>query len=306
MHKLLLALFVLLFLILPSATRAQNPLDLSSLKIGIWPEFDKPSVLVIYQATLSSSTAYPASVAFRIPATAGEPNAVAALQADGSLINITYSRNVSGQWAVISFTTSTPEVQLEYYDPSLSKNGEARHFSYTWPGDYAVSQLTIQVQQPTGTTNMRISPSLGSGAVGTDNLTYFTQNIGSITDGQNFQITIDYQKSDDVLSVETLPIESSAPIPQGTSIDLNVLPWLPWALGIVGAVLIVGGVIWFWQTGQQRPALRPRRQRSRKTSNEPELSPGDGEEAIYCSQCGKRAMPGDQFCRSCGSQIHAR
>ncbi len=306
MRKWSLALLLISVLLLASAASAQNSLDLSSLQIEIWPEFDKPTALVIYQATLSSSATFPASLSFRIPTTAGSPNAVAARQADGTLIDIAYTPQVSGQWTIINFTTSTPEVQIEYYDPGLTKAGDARHFTYTWPGDYAVSQLTIQVQQPTGAKDMRISPSLGSGAVGTDNLTYYTQDIGSISLGQNFQITIDYQKSSDVLSAETLPVQSSAPIPQGTSTDLNVKSWLPWALGIVGAVLIIGGVIWFWQTGRQQRAPRVRRQRQRKSSYQPEMNTGLQEDAVYCSQCGKRAMPGDQFCRSCGSLIHAK
>jgi hypothetical protein len=303
MRKWMIPIIMVFAMLSPFVAHAQSPLELSALQIGIWPEFDKPSVLVIYQMTLSSSTTYPASLSIRIPVSAGEPNAVAARQADGTLINIDKTRQVIGQWAIINFTTTTPEIQLEYYDQSLTKDGNARHFTYVWPGDYAVSQLTIQVQQPTGASDLRISPSLGSGAAGSDGLTYFTQDLGSISAGQNFQITIDYQKTNDVLSAETLPVESSAPIPQGSSTELNLTSWLPWVLGIVGAGLIIGGVIWFWQTGRQRPTPRTRRTRSRAEFSQPELNTGSIESAIYCSQCGKRAMPGDQFCRSCGSPI---
>lgn len=306
MRKLVLSLLLLLAMLLPSSVQAQTPLTFSSMQIGIWPEFDKPSVLVIYQVTLSADTSYPASISMRIPIAAGKPNAVATRTADGTLLDVDYTQQAAGQWLNISFTTTVPEVQLEYYDPGLTKDGNARHFSYTWPGDYAVSQLTIQVQQPVGATDMRISPSLGQGTVGSDGLTYYTQDIGAISADQNIQITIDYQKANDVLSAETLPVESSAPIPQGTSTDLSVISWLPWVLGILGAGLIVGGVIWFWQTGQQRPARKARRQRSKAGSFELEGTTGPTEAAVYCSQCGKRAMPGDQFCRSCGSPIRSR
>lgn len=304
MRKCVLWSILVLSLLVPFAVHAQDPLELSALQIGIWPEFDKPSALVIYQMTLSSTTTYPASVSVRIPINAGEPNAIATRQVDGSLINIdNHTRQVDGQWAIINFTTTTPDVQLEYYDPGLTKNGNARHFTYLWPGDFVVAQLTIQVQKPAGATDLRISPSLGSGASGSDGLTYFTQDLGSITAGQTFQISVDYQKSNDVLSVENLPVESSAPIPQGTSTELNLKSWLPWVLGIIGAGLIVGGVIWFWQTGRQRTAPRTKRTRSRAASYEPELNTGSTEAAVYCSQCGKRALPGDQYCRSCGSAI---
>ncbi len=306
MRKLVISLILIMALYLPITVHAQDPLVLSSLQIGIWPEFDKPGVLIIYQMTLSSSTTYPASVAIRIPITAGKPNAVAIRQPDGTLLTTDYTPQVAGQWTIINLTTSTPDVQIEYYDPGLSINGDARHFAYTWPGDYAVTQLTIQVQQPYNATGMRISPSLGAGAVGTDSLTYYTQDIGAIPAGQNIQITIDYTKPDTKLSAESLPVQPSAPIPQGNSTDLNLRSWLPWLLGIIGAALIVGGIIWYWRTGLHQPVPQTRRRRSRDRSLEPEVSAGASESAIYCPKCGKRAMEGDQFCRSCGSPLRSR
>jgi len=299
-------MILILAMLLPLGVHAQTSLVLSSLQIGIWPEYDKPNVLVIYQITLSATTTYPADVSLRIPITAGEPNAVAIRQPDGSLVNIDKTRQVVGEWAIINFTTTVPEVQLEYYDPGLTKDGNARHYTYVWPGDYAVTQLSIQVQQPSGATDMRISPSLGAGAVGSDNLTYYTQDIGAVPTGQNFQITIDYQKSNDVLSAENLPVEPSAPIPQGAASDLNLSAWLPWILGILGAGLIIGGILWFWQTGRQRPLTPTPRRRSRAESLQPDASSGSDEAAVYCSQCGKRALPGDQFCRSCGTPIRSK
>ncbi len=306
MRKWVLPLFIVLSLLLPLKVHAQNPASLSSMLIEIWPEYDKPSVLVIYQMTFSSATAFPATVSVRIPTTAGEPNAVAERQADGTLYNITYTRQVAGEWATISFTTSSSSIQVEYYDAGLIKSGSARHYQYVWPGDYAITQLSIQVQQPADATDMRIAPSLGAGVVGGDNLTYYTQDIGAITAGQNIQITIDYQKSSDTLSVENRPLQPSAAIPQSTANDLNISSLLPIILGIVGAGLIIGGIVWYWQTGREPKAPQMRRRRSRLASQETELISGAGEAEVYCSQCGKRASPGDQFCRSCGTPIRSR
>ncbi len=153
---------------------------------------------------------------------------------------------------------------------------------------------------------MRISPSLGAGVVGGDNLTYYTQDIGAITAGQNIQISIDYQKTSDALSVENLPVQPSATIPQNSATDLNPTTWLPWLLGILGAGLIIGGIVWYWQTSRQRPGPQMRRRRSKVASHEPEVTSGSDEAEIYCSQCGKRAASGDQFCRSCGTPIRSR
>jgi len=306
MRKWVLPFLLILSLFLPLGVRAQTPLTLDSLQVQIWPEYDKPSVLVIYQMTLPATITFPTTVSLQIPTAAGDPNAVAVHQADGSLVNLDNTRQVNGDWATITFTTPGPEIQLEYYDPTLEINENARHFQYIWPGDYAVSQFTIQVQQPVDTTDMVISPSLGSGATGNDGLTYFTQDIGAIPAGQNFSITIDYNKSTDTLSASTIAVQPSAPIPQSTVADLNISTWLPWILGILGAGLIIGGIIWFWQSGRQRPASQTRRRRSRAGSDEPGVNVSPAEDAVYCSQCGKRASAGDQYCRSCGTQIRNR
>ncbi len=306
MRKWVLPLLIILSSLIPLRVHAQSPISLSSMMIEIWPEYDKPSVLVIYYMTFSPATTFPATMSVRIPTTAGAPNAVAERQPDGTLYDLTYTRQVDGDWATITFTTSATEIQLEYYDAGLTKTGNARHYQYVWLGDYAISQLTIQVQQPAGATDMRIAPSLGAGVAGTDNLTYYTQDIGAITAGQNIQITIDYQKATDALSTQSLPIQPSAAIPQSTANDLNISKWLPLILGVLGAGLIIGGIFWYWQTGRQRPAPKMQRRRSRAARQEAGMDTGTGEAEIYCSQCGKRASPGDQFCRSCGTPIRSR
>jgi hypothetical protein len=274
--------------------------------IEIWPEYDKPSVLVIYQITLASSTSFPATLSIRIPTAAGAPNAVAERQSDGSLYSINYTRQLEGEWSSINFTTTASAIQIEYYDPSLVVNGTSRHFVYTWPGGYVINQLTMQVQQPSGATDMQISPGLGAGATGSDGLTYYTQDIGSITAEQSIQITIDYQKATDSFSAQNLPVAPSAPIPQSSISDINIYSALPWLLAILGAGLIVGGIVWFWRSGKQQPARKIRRRRSSTDQPAAQTDQKTDEESVYCSQCGKRAAPGDQYCRSCGSAIRRR
>jgi ribosomal protein L32 len=304
MLKWLLPLVLALSLLLPLGVKAQDLVSLNSLEVQIWPEYDKPSVLVIYRMTLPATTTYPATISVRIPTVAGDPNAVAVRQPDGSLYNVDYTRTVSGDWATISFTTTSPDNQLEYYDPSLEINGNARHFQYIWPGDYGVVQFSIQVQQPVDATDMSISPSLGAGVKGDDNLVYYTQDIGSVSAGQSISITIDYNKSTSTLSAEGIPVEPSAAIPQGTTPDMST--WLPWILGILGAGLIIGGIVWFWKTSKRKSSSKPRRRRSGVSTQKTDGDAGTPELGVYCSQCGKRALPGDQYCRSCGTPIRSR
>ncbi len=280
---------------------AQTEITLSSLEVDLWPEYDRPNLLVIYHATLPPQVSLPVELTFRIPLAAGEPHAVAVKQVDGALYSVNYTRQVSGEWGLITFIATTPQVQLEYYDPRLSKQGEQRHFEYRWSGDYAVDSLVIEVQQPVGASEMRLTPSIGSTRLGADGLTYFTIEVGSVAKEATFAIQVDYHKPDEALSIESLQVQPSALLSQQTAGRMDISHALPWLLGGLGVLLILGGVWWYWQSGRGRGGERPRRRRSALTPK----AEAPEQEGIYCHQCGKRAMPGDRFCRWCGTRLRS-
>lgn len=71
---------------------AQNEITLASLEIDLWPEYDRPDMLVIYRLTLDNSVKLPAQLTLRIPAAVGAPYNVAYEDAaDGMLYNLNYS-----------------------------------------------------------------------------------------------------------------------------------------------------------------------------------------------------------------------
>lgn len=302
MRKLWFFCWLAIIVFTPVTGRSQALTSLSELKVDLWPEFDRPSMLVIYKAIIASGTPLPVEIRLRIPQTAGAPNAVASRQPGGSLLNIPYELDAAGEWSVITFTATTPEFQLEYYDPTLEKEESHRQFEYQWPGDYYVGTFIIQVQEPVGAENMTISPSLGAGKVAGDGMVYYTQDIGALELGQTFTIVMDYDKAGDTLSAEDVPVEASAPLDSGRSGWQSMVTALPYLLGFIGLGLIVGGGWWYWRTGKKADNSGKPIPRRRKTSDEP--SPETKESAhIYCHHCGNRATAGDRFCRSCGTQL---
>jgi len=297
-------IFLALFLLsVPFTTQAQQGMTLARVTVDLWPEFDRPTMLVIYHITLPTPVSLPAAMNLRIPLTVGVPNAVAAKSADGALLNIPFKQESDGIWSRLNFQATSRDVQIEYYDPGLQINGDRRHFEYTWPGDYAVEAFDIQIQQPTGASEMHFKPGTVSARQGADNLKYYEMNVGSLTGGQQFQITVDYQKSTDELSASNVPVEPSSPLDELDS-GIASLPNLPWYLGGVGLLLIVGGLIWYWRTGRQQ--AHPRRdlhRRNKPTESQAAESATGG--SVYCHQCGNRAAVGDRFCRTCGTELRA-
>ena len=298
-----MAVIVFVWLMLSAGPgRAQDGTSFSSLDVALWPEYDRQgNVLVIYKITLPPSVSLPADLTLRIPAAAGEPNAVAIQEADGMLRDVNYQLQVNGEWAEINFTATMPEIQFEYYDPALEKQGAQRNYEYRWPGDYPVDFLTIEVQQPLGASQMQFSPATDSSETRSDGLVYFTKRVGDSPGGQIISQQVSYQKESDALTAGEQQVQPSAPMSASPSTQGSLRAALPWVLGVLGVALLVGGAVWYWQSGKDKESGKPRRRR-RSADSQPQPA-GAAEGHIYCHQCGKRAAPGDRFCRTCGTKL---
>ncbi|MGB9641239.1 MAG: zinc ribbon domain-containing protein [Anaerolineales bacterium] len=280
---------------------AQNSLTLQTLEVDLWPEYDHPSVLVIYHITLAADVKLPADLKIHIPTSAGEPNAVAVKEADGALLKIAYTRTVMGDWSEITFTATMPQIQLEYYDPNLIKKGTQRSYTYQWPGDYAINELVIQVQQPIGASELTITPNMNKTTTGSDGLVYYSTEAGALDGGKSFNVTLEYQKQTNALSAESLQVQPSVPMGGITATRRTIMNYLPFILGALGLLLIFGAAFWwYYQSGLVKKSSKETHRRRKLVITAEEVIP---EGYVYCHHCGKRALPGDRFCRACGTKL---
>lgn len=311
MRKITLAFFILLLaLTTPTAVFAQRQQSVrfQHIQIDLWPEYDRQAMLVIYRAVLSSDVSLPADVTIRIPASAGEPHAVAVRGADGIALNAEYEIQVLDEWAYINLTTNYPEIQIEYYDSNIVREDNVRKFVYNWPGDYAVDSIVMLVQQPTGATNISTMPRLTEITSDASGRLYLQGEIGAVAQGETFSMTVTYEKDTDDLTINFLEVDSSAPISTATPGRMSVDSALPYAMAILGVVVIFIAGFWYWSTGRQQNAPRKRSGKSEKRRRsrvvEPEMHDHNPyEQSTFCHQCGKRATTGDKFCRSCGAKL---
>jgi len=274
---------------------AQAVQALSEVSVAIWPEYDRPSALVIYRITVSPQTRLPATMTFRIPAAAGEPSVVAVGQTAASVTDqgIDFSTETGGDWTKITIEVTGPSIQLEYYDPSLSKQAGQREFTYLWPGDYAVQSFRVELQQPYDATQVESVPPLVNVKSAPEDLTYHSGAFGPFAAGEEFSMTFRYRKNSDDLSISLVPLDEPE-LDANTVGRVSLGTYLPWLLGALGVLLITGG-LYFYLRGQ--PRARPSRRRH--------AAPAESSEGgtRYCPQCGTRARGGDRFCRSCGARL---
>ncbi len=291
--RLAVALLVGMF-VFPLSARAQSPIKLSSLQVQLWPEYDQPSMLVIYDFRLPDSTKLPVSVSINFPKE-GNLVAVASQSTDGSLLNTDYiGPTVNEQWQTITIQIQTATTyHLEYYQP-LSRSGNERQFSFLWPGDYAVDDISISIRIPPDTTSIVTKPDMKStkAADGSANL---IKDFGALQAGQQFPLLLTYTKTSEALSVPGESVQPSKPLGSNTPGRVLLSNYLPYILGALGVVCIGAAAIYFLQPGRRQVTTR-RRSHGGQTAAKSKAE-------IYCHQCGARAQPGDRFCRVCGTKL---
>ncbi len=294
MRKWLVILFLFGIFTLPYSAQAQQPIKLATLQVQLWPEYDQPSMLVIYDFKLPDGIKLPVNVSIGLPQDANLV-AVASVTTDGRLINTDYVGPTvdTDRQIVIIQIQSQVTYHLEYYEP-ISKSGGRRDFTYLWAGDYPVDDLTVSVRVPVDTNNIITNPIMKS-TQNADGADFLIKDFGPWDAGQQFVLQVNYTKTTDNLTVSQPSVQPSQPVGSNTPGRLVLANYLPYVFGGLGLALILGGVVFFWQSS--RGGKSPRRKRGHAVGG------NEKESGVYCSQCGARARVGDRFCRVCGTKL---
>ncbi len=297
MRKLFLILLMGVMFAFPSFALAQNTVTITNMSVQLWPEYDQPSMLVITDFQPAADTQVPAELTFRIPLDANLI-AVAAYTADGGLMNAVFDGpTVAGEWQTFTIKMDTvTSYRFEYYQP-ISFNGNQRIFSYLWDGSYTVDTFNIRVLEPLDMTSFSTDPELPS-ITQEDGLTYHAADSVTLTAGKQFTLNLQYDKTTDTLvfaDPAAQGIQPSAPVDENTPGRVSLNNSLPYIIGFLGLVMVVGGGVYLWQSGRQSKKSR------RRAHSQSEQEGADSES--YCPQCGTRAKTGDRFCRVCGARM---
>lgn len=293
---LLMAAFSLLLLpvfAMAQPTRSTTPgsPQLESLQIEIWPEYDRPAALVIMRGALPADAVLPANLALRIPAASGGPSAVAySAAAGGNLLNLEYERSEAKDYITLRLKLPERYFHIEFYDP-IAVGAPERSYSYVWPGDIAVKQMRVIVQEPAAASNFSVQPRLENSASGQEGLRYRSGELGAQGAGKQLPIKVSYSKTDSRTSVDMLQPKTPATAPgssassgvsSGGSDDLTG-GLLVFVL-VVSLFIGVGSAVLWW------------RDRSRAAA------PATGG-ARHCVKCGARRAPSDLYCSKCGARL---
>jgi len=292
MRKCFLILAMMVLLIFPSVVSAQGQIAIETVEVKLWPEFDKPDILVINYIVFSTDDEFSAQVDVRIPISATLHTVAVGTSAGVSDQGVNFTVTNDGDWRVVSIAATGPVVQLEYYDPALKKDGDQRSYLYSWLSDYDVRNFIVSFQQPFDAEQFDSSLPLQDDGM-RDNLKYYLSNIGTAPAGKILTFDLSYKKPTGDLSASQLSIEPVV-VDENTAGRVSLNNYLPYIIGTLGVIMIVGGFMYYRQSGRSTPSKKSRRKRADRE---------ESESGVYCAQCGTRARGGDRFCRTCGSRL---
>jgi hypothetical protein len=292
---------VLCLLVLTGPSWAQEAPTLAGLEISLWPEFDRPDMLVIYRGSFAEGTTLPMPVDIRVPANVGAPTAVAFVDEAGERFNQQYTTRLDGDALVISFELPTLGFQLEYYD-TLSKGADAqREYAYTYTADYAIETLTVKFQVPPTAAGYGVQPAADAIAPEADGLLYHVVRAGSVDLGDSMSWVLAYTKADSALTVSAFA-QSQQPIPTPTVAPVTGDSSTAVVFVIAFVALVGVGAGAFWLGRRTQPPPREVAPVSRRRS-----SPSPGRRsAQYCHKCGAQLRADSDFCHVCGVEVRER
>jgi hypothetical protein len=299
----------LLFLAWPA--QAQDTPSLGSLEVSVWPEFDRPEVLGIYRGVFAPETPLPVPVEIRIPASVGQPSAVAYVGEGNERFNQQYTTRQEGDLLVVAFQLATLGWQLEYYDTLPVDSGGRREYSYSYMADYPVESLTLGFQEPPTARAFALDPPADSVDVAADGLTYHSVEAGSVAQGETRSWVFSYEKADSALTVTSLAQQQpSAPAasPAATGGDNSTV--LLFLVAFVALVAVGATAFWLGRRTQpleEAPAPSRRQQRrggarGRQPAQQ-RASPSGRRETFFCHQCGAGLRLDSDFCHKCGAEV---
>jgi len=306
----------ILFLLLPllwwPSPQAKNP-SLELLTVQLWPEYDRPETLVIYQGQLTADTELPIQLTFLLPDHVSGVHAVAyaennaLLQVPDSEIEFIEGNN---ERKLLSFSVPSHSFHFEYYDSAiLTIADEERTLSYRFGSPLDAEKIVIELQQPHLAENFQLTPAANRTLNDEQGLAYHRVEIPGLKLGEAFNVEATYSRPTMDFSIDTIqttvsqapPTQNNPPImptePTTTSPSTNTLGYVLISVGFL--VLVGSGGYWWWSS--QQPKKQYTRAKSHPiTATTPQLSHSPSP-AGFCHQCGTALRLGAEFCHACGT-----
>ncbi len=138
-----------------------NSLNIGRLKLSVMPEYDDPSVLVIYDGRFADASRYPIKTSFLIPKGSVISDACS-LSHEGQHFCQLYKTVNRGSFDEVSLVLPYPNFYLSFHTPRIDTGIETKAIDYRIKVNNAVKTLEVDVQQPLRSSAFKVVPPNGA------------------------------------------------------------------------------------------------------------------------------------------------
>ncbi|MFZ5945855.1 MAG: hypothetical protein ACOYVD_17320 [Bacillota bacterium] len=261
MSKAKKVILVLLFaaLLFPNAVVAAEGMELKNFSVDIWPEYDDPRVLVIYQGTFvnTGNSDFKGYVKFNIPKfeipKEGQISMACEIVNGGNHSCQPYNLEDKGDYVELSWKTTRVikpgqeyPVFLEFYYLPFSSEPQ-KSFNYDFISNYDIQAITVNIKQPLRAEDFKVTPQPLTTNVDTKGFSNNKLNYSDISAQEKLNYKIEYIKNDNEPSIQKeQPQQTSEAKTQDTGLQKTNAWKNPLIYTIIGAsIIIMGGFIVF-------------------------------------------------------------
>ncbi len=277
--------FLLAFIsLLPSAYASEDELRILNLSVSIWPEYDDPRVLVMFDGSVSDDVALPAVIRFPIAPNA-DVRSACAIMPSGKHTHESWNTDLDDPNPHFAYTLVERDFHAEYYYSPL-KEGIRRSLDFRFAALHAIGDLQAEILEPLGAEFFTVSPLPGRSFSNSKGLLVHSVSLGPLKKGEEARVLISYEKEDSRPTTVLLGERGEG-------------------MGTYKIIITVAGVAGLAAIGYFVFRRRPDRRRVTRAGARRGAT-GHGAEKVtpsFCSVCGAALSPGDRFCRECGRNV---
>ncbi|MBI3149108.1 MAG: hypothetical protein HYZ17_11415 [Betaproteobacteria bacterium] len=219
------------------------------MKVSIMPEYDDPSVLVVYDGRFVERASYPIKTSFLIPRNSVISDACS-LSHEGQHFCQLYKTVNRGSYDEVSVTLPYPNFYLSFHTPRLDTGLVQKAIDYRIRANHAIKTLEVDIFQPLRSEAFKVTPPPDASLMPSEAATslvrgfnHVVYRIDSVARDRESAFQIGYLKSDPNPSVDIKFTSMDASNTGGTSYEtqrnVKAIIYVLFGTGVLGALALV-------------------------------------------------------------------
>ncbi len=234
-------LFLFLYILVPLDVLGAG-LDIGRMRVAIWPEYDSPGVLFIYDGRFKNNELFPNETSFYIPGGSVISDACSLSPKGQHFCQLYTQRSVDG-FDDVRLRLPYPNFYLSFHTDPFPEGETRRVLHHVIRANHDTDTLEVDIQKPLRAEDFRIITPQGFERYEKKGFVHFTKVFRDVKKGDTIRIELEYVKKDRRPSVNI----KYSPMAEGMEMapyqHQRNIPTAMYLMFLTG-VLLLGGIVY--------------------------------------------------------------